>query len=32
MAERPTSFAQQEIHAPLGLPKGEFIYVANKDF
>jgi hypothetical protein len=31
MAERPTSFAQQEILAPLGLTKGELIYVAKKD-
>jgi hypothetical protein len=30
MAERPTSFAQQEILAPLGLTKGELIYVAKK--
>src|SRR6266540_2168496 len=28
MAERPTSFAQQEIPAPLG--QGELIYVAKK--
>jgi len=26
MAERPTSFAQQEILAPLELTKGELIY------
>jgi hypothetical protein len=32
MAERPTSFAQQEILAPLELAKGERIYVAKKDF
>jgi hypothetical protein len=32
MAERPTSFAQQEILAPLGLTKGALIYVAKKDF
>jgi hypothetical protein len=32
MAERPTSFAQQEILAPLGLTKGEITYVAKKDF
>jgi hypothetical protein len=32
MAERPTSFAQQEILAPLGLTIGELIYVAKKDF
>jgi hypothetical protein len=32
MAERPTSFAQQEILAPLELTKGELIYVAKKDF
>jgi hypothetical protein len=34
MAERPTSFAQQEILVPLGLAKGELIliYVAKKDF
>jgi hypothetical protein len=30
MAVRPTSFAQQEILAPLGLTKGELIYVAKK--
>src|ERR1700693_2643070 len=30
MAERPRSFAQQEILAPLGLTKGELIYVAKK--
>jgi hypothetical protein len=30
--EQPTSFAQQEIPAPLELPKGELIYVAKKDF
>jgi hypothetical protein len=30
MAEQPTSFAQQEILAPLGLTKGELIYVAKK--
>ena len=37
MAERPTSFAQQEILAPLGLTKGELIkgeliYDAKKNF
>jgi hypothetical protein len=32
MAERPTSFAQQEILAPPGLTKGELIYVAKKGF
>jgi len=32
MAERPTSFAQQEILAPLGLTQRELIYVAKKDF
>jgi len=33
MAERPTSFAQQDILAPLGLTKGELIiYVAKKNF
>ena len=38
MAERPTSFAQQEILAPLELTKGgeliyvAKIYVAKKDF
>jgi hypothetical protein len=32
MAERPTSFAQQEILAPLQLTKGELIYVAKKHF
>jgi hypothetical protein len=32
MAERPTSFAQQEILARLELTKGELIYVAKKDF
>jgi len=32
MAERPISFAQQKILAPLGLTKGELIYVAKKDF
>jgi hypothetical protein len=32
MAERPISFAQQEILTPLGLTKGELIYVAKKDF
>jgi hypothetical protein len=32
MAERPPSFAQQEIFAPLGLAKGELTYVAKKDF
>ena len=31
MAERPTSFVQQEILAPLGRTKGELIYVAKKD-
>ena len=30
MAERPESFAQQEILAPLELMKGELIYVAKK--
>ncbi|MCU1303258.1 MAG: hypothetical protein JWQ87_3542 [Candidatus Sulfotelmatobacter sp.] len=30
MAERPTSFVQQEILAPLGLTKGELIYVDKK--
>jgi len=32
MAARPTSFAQQELLVPLGLTKGELIYVAKKDF
>jgi hypothetical protein len=32
MAERPTSFAQQEILPPLEFTKGELIYVAKKDF
>jgi len=32
MAERPTSIAQQQIPAPLGLTKGELVYVAKKDF
>jgi hypothetical protein len=32
MAERPTSFVQQEIVSPLELTKGELIYVAKKDF
>jgi hypothetical protein len=32
MAERSTSFAQQEILTPLELTKGELIYVAKKDF
>jgi hypothetical protein len=32
MGERYTPFAQQEILAPLGLTKGELIYVAKKDF
>jgi hypothetical protein len=32
MAERPTSFAQQEILAPLGLTEGELIYAAKRDF
>ena len=32
MAERPTSFAQQEIFAPLELTKGVLIYAAKKDF
>jgi hypothetical protein len=32
MAERPKSFAQQDILAPLGFAKGELIYVAKKDF
>jgi len=32
MAERPTSFAQQGILAPLGLKKGELIDVAKTDF
>jgi len=32
MAERPTSCAEQEILAPLGLTKGELIYVSKKDF
>jgi len=32
MAELPTSFAQQEILAPLKLTKGELIYVAKKYF
>jgi hypothetical protein len=31
MAERPTSFAQQETLASLGLTKGELIYVAKKN-
>jgi hypothetical protein len=30
MTERPTSFAQQEILAPLELTKGDLIYVAKK--
>jgi hypothetical protein len=30
VAERPTSFSQQEILAPLQLTKGELIYVAKK--
>jgi hypothetical protein len=32
IAEQPTSFAQEEILAPLGLTKGELIYFAKKDF
>jgi hypothetical protein len=32
MAERPTSFAQQEIRAPREHTKGKFIYVAEEDF
>ena len=32
MAERSTSFAQQEILAALELTKAELIYVAKKDF
>jgi len=32
MAERPTSFAQEEILAPLELMEGELIYVTKKDF
>jgi hypothetical protein len=32
MAERPTSFAQQEILAPLEPTRGELIYVAKNDF
>jgi hypothetical protein len=32
MAERPTSFAQQEILLPLELTKRRAIYVAKKDF
>jgi hypothetical protein len=32
MAERPTSFAQQEILAPVDLMRGNLIYVAKKDF
>jgi len=32
MAERPTSFAQQGILAPVELTKGKLIYVAKKDF
>ena len=32
MAERPTSFAQQEILAPLQLAKRELIYVAKNNF
>jgi len=32
MEERPTSFAQEEILAPLDLMEGELIYVAKKDF
>jgi hypothetical protein len=32
MAERPTSFAQQKILAPLELTKGALLYVAKKDF
>lgn len=31
MAERPTSFAEQEFPAPLRLTKGDFIDVAKKD-
>ena len=31
MAGRPTSFAQQEILAPLELTKGELIFVAKKE-
>jgi hypothetical protein len=31
MAERPTSFAQQEILVALELTPGELIYVAQKD-
>ena len=31
-ADRPTSFAQQEIVAPLQPAKGVFIYVAKEDF
>ena len=30
MEERPTSFAQEEILAPLDLMEGELIYVAKK--
>jgi hypothetical protein len=32
MAERPTSFAQQEILVPLKFAKGELVYVPKKDF
>jgi hypothetical protein len=32
MAERSTSFAQQEIQAPLELENGELIYAAKKGF
>jgi hypothetical protein len=32
MTERPTFFAQLEILAGLEPAKGEFIYVAKKDF
>jgi hypothetical protein len=32
MTERPTSFVQQDILAPLELTKAELIYVAKKDF
>ncbi len=32
MAERPTSFAQKEIFAPVELTKGKLICVAKKGF
>jgi hypothetical protein len=31
MAERPTSFAQQEILAPMELTKGKLTYIAKKN-